>query len=72
MTTMEREVGKLEARMETVESELQAIRADVREIRDALVGSRAGWKTMSMLVAIAVSTGTLVGKFIDLLGLPLN
>ena len=41
MMSLEREVGALQARMETVETELQGIRSDVREIRDALVGARA-------------------------------
>ena len=39
--SLEREVGALQARMETVESELQGIRSDVREIRDALVARAA-------------------------------
>jgi hypothetical protein len=62
MTTLEREVGKLEARMETVELELQAIRQDVREIRDALVGTRGGWKIITIAITLATSAGVLVGK----------
>ncbi len=62
MTNLEREVGKLEARMETVEIELQAIRSDVREIRDALVGARGGWKMMTLLMAVAVSLGAWAGR----------
>ena len=42
--TLDREVGALQARMETVESELQGMRSDVREIRDALVTARGRWK----------------------------
>jgi chromosome condensin MukBEF ATPase and DNA-binding subunit MukB len=68
MTSLEREVGKLEARMETVESELHAIRSDVREIRDALVGARGGWKTMTVCVAIAASMGAMIGKSLPFLG----
>ncbi len=62
MTSLEREVGKLEARMETVEVELQAIRSDVREIRDALVGARGGWRTMTVLLAVAASLGAIIGR----------
>ena len=36
MTSLERDVGALEARMETVEHEIHAMRQDVREIRDSL------------------------------------
>jgi chromosome condensin MukBEF ATPase and DNA-binding subunit MukB len=61
---MEREIGALQARMETVEHELQAIRSDVREIRDALVTARGGWTTLTLMVGVSVSFGTLLGKFL--------
>ena len=61
---MEREIGALQARMETVEQELQAIRADVREIRDALVTAKGGWTTLSLIVGLSVSFGTLLGKIL--------
>jgi chromosome condensin MukBEF ATPase and DNA-binding subunit MukB len=64
MTNMEREVGKLEARMETVEQELQAIRIDVREIRDALVGMKGGWRTLLLVISLATSLGALVGRYL--------
>jgi chromosome condensin MukBEF ATPase and DNA-binding subunit MukB len=64
MNTIEREVGKLEARMETVETELQAIRADVREIRDALVGARAGWFLLTAAIAISSAMGAAVSRFL--------
>ncbi len=57
MTDMEREVGRLEARMETVETELQGIRADVREIRDALVSARGGWVLLTAAISLAVAAG---------------
>ena len=47
MTNIERDVGALEARMETVEHEIHAMRRDVREIRDALVTARGGWRTLT-------------------------
>jgi chromosome condensin MukBEF ATPase and DNA-binding subunit MukB len=67
MTNLEREVGKLEARMETVETELAAIRSDVREIRDALVGARGGWKMMTLLMAVAASLGAWAGRVLPYL-----
>ncbi len=62
MNNLEREVGKLEARMETVENELQAIRADVREIRDALVGARAGWFLLTAAIAVSSAIGAAVSR----------
>lgn len=57
MNDVEREVGRLEARMETVETELQGIRADVREIRDALVSARGGWVLLTAGLSLAVAAG---------------
>jgi chromosome condensin MukBEF ATPase and DNA-binding subunit MukB len=57
MNDVEREVGRLEARMETVETELQGIRADVREIRDALVSARGGWVLLMAGLSLAVAAG---------------
>jgi hypothetical protein len=57
MTDMDRDLGRLEARMETVEAELQGIRADVREIRDALVGARLGWLWLTGALSIAATAG---------------
>jgi hypothetical protein len=60
MIALDRDVGKLEARMENVESELQAIRADVREIRDALVKVRGGWLLLTAAIALSSSVGAVV------------
>ncbi len=57
MTDVEREVGRLEARMETVEAELQGIRADVREIRDALVSAKGGWVVLTIAISLAAAVG---------------
>ena len=64
MTSLEREIGNLEARMQTVESELHAIRQDVREIRDALVGAKGGWRTLTALVALATTLGAAAGRYL--------
>lgn len=62
MLTLDREVGALQARMETVETELQGMRSDVREIRDALVTARGSWKAISLVVGLSISLGAAVGK----------
>jgi chromosome condensin MukBEF ATPase and DNA-binding subunit MukB len=64
MTDVEREVGRLEARMETVERELQGIRADVREIRDALVSARGGWLILTAALSIAAAAGALASTYL--------
>ena len=62
MTNIERNVGALEARMETVEQEVLAMRRDVREIRDALVTARGGWKTLTVVIGFSVSFGALLAR----------
>ena len=68
--TLEREVGALQARMETVEQELQGIRSDVRENRDALVGARGSWKAISLVVGLSVSLGAAFAKLLPFLLTP--
>lgn len=66
MIGLEREVGKLEARMETVEQELQALRVDVREIRDALVRARGGWLLLTGAMTAATAAGAGLAKILPL------
>lgn len=68
--SIDRDVGALEARMEMVESEIHAIRKDVREIRDALVTARGGWRMLTVVIGISVSIGTVIGKLLPFAVLP--
>ena len=68
--TIEREVGALEARMETVEQEVHAMRLDVREIRDALVTARGGWRTLVVVIGLSTTLGAAVAKILPFLALP--
>lgn len=67
MTSLERDVGALEARMQTVEQEIHAMRADVRDIRDALVTARGGWKLLTLVIGCSVSFGAALAKLIPVL-----
>lgn len=66
MLTLERDFGALEARMETVESELQSISRDVREIRDTLAGIRGGWKVLTVLIGLSASLGAAAVKLVEM------
>jgi chromosome condensin MukBEF ATPase and DNA-binding subunit MukB len=70
MTSLERDVGALEARMETVEQEIHAMRKDVREIRDALVTARGGWRTLTLVVGVSASVGAALAKLAPLFAPP--
>ena len=67
MTSLERDVGALEARMETVEHEIHAMRRDVREIRDALVTARGGWKTLTLVIGFSISLGAALSRLMPAL-----
>lgn len=70
MTSLERDVGALEARMQMVEQEIHAMRNDVREIRDALVTARGGWKTLTLVIGMSASLGAVIAKLLPLFSTP--
>ena len=67
MMNIERDVGALEARMQTVEQEIHAMRQDVREIRDALVTARGGWKTLTVVIGFSITFGALLSRIAHVL-----
>jgi chromosome condensin MukBEF ATPase and DNA-binding subunit MukB len=67
MTSLERDVGALEARMQTVEHEIHAMRDDVREIRDALVTARGGWRALTLVIGFSASCGALIARAFPLI-----
>ena len=67
MTSLDRDVGALEARMRVVEQEIHAMRDDVREIRDALVSARGGWRTLTLVIGVSVSVGALLSRLLPAL-----
>ena len=70
VTSLERDVGALEARMQTVEQEIQAMRDDVREIRDTLVTARGGWRTLTIVIGMSLSLGAVIAKFLPMFNGP--
>ena len=68
--SIDRDVGALEARMEMVETEVHAIRSDVREIRDALVTARGGWKMLTLVIGLSVSLGATIATYLPAINLP--
>jgi hypothetical protein len=53
--------------MRVVEQEIHAMRDDVREIRDALVSARGGWKTLTLVIGVSVSVGALLSRLLPAL-----
>jgi chromosome condensin MukBEF ATPase and DNA-binding subunit MukB len=67
MADLEREIGGLQARMETVEHELQAIRSDVREIRDTVVRAKGGWMALLLMFSAAAALGAWMMQVLNIL-----
>ena len=40
------------------------MRRDVRDIRDALVTARGGWKTLTIVIGMSMSVGAAVSKLL--------
>jgi chromosome condensin MukBEF ATPase and DNA-binding subunit MukB len=60
--SLERELGRLEAQMANMETDIQLLQRDVREIRDALVGYKGGWRVLTLIVAASASLGAMISK----------
>lgn len=61
-TSLERDIGRLESQMENLENDMQLLQTDVREIRDALVGYKGGWRALTLIVAASASIGALLAS----------
>ena len=59
---LNREVGELRVRVSAVEDEMRILRSDIREIRDALVAIRGGWKILASVIAASAALGGLLGS----------
>jgi hypothetical protein len=59
---LQRDVGRLEARVDAQESELREIKADVKAILALVNQARGGWKTLVAVGAVAGAMGALVTK----------
>ncbi|MFO1122508.1 MAG: hypothetical protein U1F47_09335 [Hyphomicrobiales bacterium] len=68
--SLERDVGALDARMKMVEHEIHVIRSDVREIRDALVTARGGWRTLTIIVGLSATLGAAIARLLPFIPLP--
>jgi len=61
MSVDEREFGKLEARLDTLEREMREIRSDMKYVRDAISQAKGGWKSVAWLIAVSGIFGALSG-----------
>ena len=60
--SIEKELGRLEGRMDSVEKDLVEIKNDVRQIRDAALSVKGGWRTIVLLASVSAAVGGLAAK----------
>ena len=63
----ERDIGEFRARITALETEMAALRADVREIRDAILTVRGGWKVLALVIGVSASLGAALTSLLPLL-----
>ena len=65
--TTDKEIGRLEGRMNSVERDLSIMKTDLRCILKTLNEARGGWKTLLLAAGVAGTIGALASKLFPLL-----
>jgi len=65
--TTDKEIGRLEGRMNSVERDLSTMKTDLRCILKTLNEARGGWKTLLLAAGVAGTIGALASKLFPLL-----
>lgn len=63
----ERDIGRLEGRMNSVESDLQEMKKDVKEILEVMNQAKGGWKTLVIVGTVSGAVGAFLAKFLPFL-----
>jgi hypothetical protein len=67
-TSVERELGELNAKVERLEDEMREIRRDVRIVRDALVSVTGGWRLLLVFGTLTGMAGAALARIMPLFG----
>jgi len=65
----EHELGRLEARIDAFEKDLDEIKADVRQTRDAVISVKGGWRIIVLMTSVSAAVGAIGAKLALALGL---
>ena len=59
---IQRDIGRHDAQIETLQQDMRALKNDVHEIKLILSEARGGWKTLMMVGGISATVGAVVAK----------
>jgi len=62
------EIGRHDAKIEALEREVHALRADVAEIKQMLSEAKGGWKTLMLVGGCSAAVGAFVDKLFSWFG----
>lgn len=62
------DLGRHDAQIETLKEDMQAVKADVHEIKLMLSEAKGGWKTLMMTAGFAAAVGAFMTKLASLVG----
>tara|TARA_R100001086_G_scaffold152906_1_gene81401 strand:- start:54 stop:266 length:213 start_codon:yes stop_codon:yes gene_type:complete len=65
--TTDKDIGRLEGRMSSVERDLSTMKTDLRCILKTLNEARGGWKTLLLAAGVAGTIGALASKLFPLM-----
>lgn len=61
-SSMERDLGRLEARMAALEADVSIMVSDLRQIRATLQAVRGGWIMLGLIITASSGLGALAAK----------
>jgi len=59
---IQRDIGRHDAQIETLQEDMRSLKNDVHEIKLILSEARGGWKTLMMVGGISATIGALIAK----------
>lgn len=69
MTSDDREIGRLQADVQTLKDDVHELRGDMKYVRATLSEAKGGWKTVILVAGIAATIGGVVTKVAGILHL---
>lgn len=63
MQDLSRDMGKHGAQIENLEREVNALRADIREIREILDQANGGWRVLMWVAGASSASGAVISWF---------